>query len=149
MDDTKPHRATTPDAHEPAPFRERRMHPRFELEEPAPAAPPATAPVKAGRLESIARRVLVRLGLRGPLPGAPCSHYPDRDAASRARLAGAADRLEAVVAELDALGAWREAVDVCSAIERLRRRTDQGPAGMHAIREQGDCGSNNRRIWPV
>lgn len=40
--------------------------------------------------------------------------------APRERLPGIVRKLEIVLAELDDISAWRDAADVCSALERLR-----------------------------
>ena len=80
---------------------------------------PAPAPPGASQLARLLARLLAR---RAPARAAPAprSRGATLIAARRARAPALADRLEAILAELDALDAWRAAADVCSAIERLR-----------------------------
>jgi hypothetical protein len=125
MDDSCPHTAHDHLLSAPAHCPERRKHPRMEciawqgtvptpgLEQPGSARPTPF------------RKLLVRLRLAArpadPLP------YGARIVAERdRRLPAIADRLEAILDELDQLEAWREASDVCSAIERLRARSAEG-----------------------
>jgi hypothetical protein len=54
----------------------------------------------------------------------PESYGASRVRARADRLPEIGDRLEAILLELDELEAWRDAADVCSAIERIRTGRD-------------------------
>jgi hypothetical protein len=66
------------------------------------------------------------LGLGTRVHAVSESHGAGRVAARAKRLPALGDRLEAILAELDELEAWREAADVCSAVERIRSHTNAG-----------------------
>lgn len=124
MDEAKPRCAFTPQGPDALPCRERRRHPRTPYP-PAEQSEASTAsPDRTLQQLSPVRRILGRLGL--PRPAADAAHRRRAVwiAGRRARLFAIADRLEAILRELDALEAWREAADVCSAIERLKSLTE-------------------------
>jgi hypothetical protein len=95
---------------------DRRKHPRIETT----ALPAERGAAHAEPHQPLARRLLHFVGRRRARRDAPPVHGAGRAAARRARSPGIADRLEVILRELDELEAWREASDVCSAIERLR-----------------------------
>lgn len=101
---------------------ERRKHPRMTCVDTAAAGVPTTFGRDRPLRPSLLRRLLVGLGLRATARDAPRYDTGSGLAAHRARLPALIVRLEAVLAELDAMQAWREAVDVCSAIESLKAR---------------------------
>jgi hypothetical protein len=103
-------------------FAERRKHPRLEGPELACAArTPRHDPRPASHARTL--RGLMALMLR--VPGRSLAGRGSRLIAARsARLPRIAERLERILAELDALEAWREASDVSAAIEHIRTGTD-------------------------
>lgn len=106
----------------PVAFPERRRHPRIENDENC-------APTRAGKRPSLLRRVFDRLGLRSVDRAEPRSPEAGHASTRLGHLAVIAQRLEAILADLDQLEAWREAADVCSAIERLKARIEAGGSG--------------------
>lgn len=113
-----------PRASEPPMARDRRRHPRMSTAPDPEPAPPRSHARPRGWLWSRAAHAL--LHPQTALPWLRRSRCPGRDRAPArgARLPTIARRLEAIVLELDELGAWREAADLSSALERLRARAD-------------------------
>jgi len=97
---------------------ERRRHPRraTDLLEGAATESTATRP----RLVFLLGRLLARCGAPAPAWLAPAQPVLTRCEARRARLPGIVRRLETLLGELDDISAWREAAEVCSALERLK-----------------------------
>lgn len=102
--------------------RERRRHPRRAID----AADGADGAQSDGPLESntthssFLARLFARLGLTTRTPHESAGPGLMWQEARRARLPGIVAKLEIVLAELDGISAWREATEVCSALDRLK-----------------------------
>jgi hypothetical protein len=127
MDDLRKHAAKLHLSAETAHRPERRRHARMEcIARQRPAQDPGET--RSGQCRpSFLNALLIRVGLAAR-PVSPLSYGACIVAAQDRRLPEIVARLEAILNELDALEAWREASDVCAAIERLRARAAQsGP----------------------
>ena len=98
---------------------DRRKYPRRAMDK-VEALPANEAASPSGPALLPARRLRARWGAVVRSFLAAVRPVEDRRDVRRRRLPGIARKLEAVLADLDDVGAWREAADVCSALERLR-----------------------------
>lgn len=97
---------------------ERRRHPRrsTDLLESSPTESIATSP----GIVSILARLLARCGVPVPSWLTPAPPVLTRYEARGTRLPGIVRKLQTLLGELDDIGAWREAAEVCSALQRLK-----------------------------
>jgi hypothetical protein len=106
------------------PFQERRKHPRMEASAAFKAHTAPPKPADPPQRLSLWEHVLRLLSGRARPDAVPESYGEGRVRARADRLPKIGDRLEAILLELDELEAWREAADVCSAVERIRAGRD-------------------------
>jgi hypothetical protein len=97
---------------------------------PVVSAPPEAFPQPVGPValpDGVFGRLLALFGIGSPAAVARQARGADLVAARHARLPVLAARLEAVLAELDAIEAWREAAELCAIIEQWRGRMADSP----------------------
>jgi hypothetical protein len=115
---------------------ERRRHPRWAIDTADGAQ--AAGPLDGDPTHpSFLARLLARLGLTSRTSHASGEPRLTWQEARRERLPGIVTRLEIVLAELDGISAWREATEVCSALDRLKAEI------------AADNDSNARGSWTV